>query len=80
MIDKYRVNQFKFDGTGNANEVIKGSDFDSDFDAAIHLIGELRAKNLTFTSTLQPELILHHSGCFMLIRFGAEAKTTVSPA
>ena len=44
MIDKYRVNQFKFDGTGNANEVIKGSDFDSDFDAAIHLIGEVRAK------------------------------------
>jgi len=44
MIDKYGVNQFKFDGTGNANEVIKGSDFDSDFDAAIHLIGELRAK------------------------------------
>jgi hypothetical protein len=44
MIDKYRVNQFKFDGTGNANEVIKGSDFDSDFEAAIHLIGELRAK------------------------------------
>jgi hypothetical protein len=44
MVDKYRVNQFKFDGTGNANEVIKGSDFDSDFDAAIHLIGELRAK------------------------------------
>ena len=25
-------------------EVIKGSEFDSDFDAAIHLIGELRAK------------------------------------
>jgi hypothetical protein len=44
MIDKYRVNQFKFDGTGNANEVIKGSQFDSDFDAAIHLIGELRGK------------------------------------
>jgi len=44
MIDKYGVNQFKFDGTGNANEVIKGSEFDSDFDAAIHLIGELRAK------------------------------------
>ena len=38
------MNQFKFDGTGNANEVIKGSEFDSDFDAAIHLIGELRAK------------------------------------
>lgn len=44
MIEKYRVNQFKFDGTGNANEVIAGSEFDSDFDAAIHLIGELRAK------------------------------------
>ena len=44
MIAKYSVNQFKFDGTGNANEVIKGSEFDSDFDAAIHLIGELRAK------------------------------------
>jgi hypothetical protein len=44
MIGKYGVNQFKFDGTGNANEVIKGSQFDSDFDAAIHLIGELRAK------------------------------------
>jgi hypothetical protein len=44
MIEKYGVNQFKFDGTGNANEVVKGSEFDSDFDAAIHLIGELRAK------------------------------------
>ena len=44
LIEKYGVNQFKFDGTGNANQVIAGSDFDSDFDAAIHLIGELRAK------------------------------------
>jgi len=44
MMEKYDVNQFKFDGTGNANEVIQGSEFDSDFDAAIHLIGELRAK------------------------------------
>ena len=44
LIAKYGVNQFKFDGTGNANQVIKGSEFDSDFDAAIHLIGELRAK------------------------------------
>jgi hypothetical protein len=44
LIEKYGVNQFKFDGTGNANEVIAGSEFDSDFDAAIHLIGELRAK------------------------------------
>jgi len=44
LIAKYGINQFKFDGTGNANEVIKGSQFDSDFDAAIHLIGELREK------------------------------------
>jgi len=44
LIAKYGVNQFKFDGTGNANQVIKGSEFDSDFDAAIHLIGELRAR------------------------------------
>jgi len=44
LIEKYGINQFKFDGTGNVNEVIAGSEFDSDFDAAIHLIGELRAK------------------------------------
>jgi hypothetical protein len=42
MIRKYGVNQFKFDGTGNANSVFPGSAFDSDFAAAIHLIGELR--------------------------------------
>jgi hypothetical protein len=42
MIQKYGVNQFKFDGTGNVNSVVPGSAFDSDFDAAIHLIGELR--------------------------------------
>jgi hypothetical protein len=42
MIRKYGVNQFKFDGTGNANSVFPGSTFDSDFSAAIHLIGELR--------------------------------------
>jgi hypothetical protein len=43
MIRTYGVNQFKFDGTGNAATAIPGSEFDSDFDAAIHLIGELRA-------------------------------------
>jgi len=42
MVQKYGVNQFKFDGTGNANQVVPGSDFNSDFDAAISLIGELR--------------------------------------
>jgi hypothetical protein len=47
MIRRYGVNQFKFDGTGNANRVVPGSQFDSDFDAAIHLIGELRAEKPT---------------------------------
>ena len=43
MIAKYGVNQFKIDGTGNVDSVFPGSQFDSDFDAAIHLVGELRA-------------------------------------
>ena len=42
MVTKYGVNQFKFDGTGNVNQVVPGSAFSSDFDAAIHLIGDLR--------------------------------------
>ncbi len=42
MIQKYGVNQFKFDGTGNANSVFPGSQFDSDFSAAISLISDLR--------------------------------------
>ncbi len=44
MMADYGVNQFKFDGTGNANRVFPGSEFDSDFDAAITLISELRTK------------------------------------
>lgn len=44
MIRQYGVNQFKFDGTGNAASTAPRSSFDSDFDAAIHLIGELRAE------------------------------------
>jgi hypothetical protein len=44
MIREYGVNQFKFDGTGNASRAFPGSAFDSDFDAAIHLIEELRAE------------------------------------
>ena len=60
MIARYGVNQFKFDGTGNVNSVVPGSAFDSDFDAAIHLIGRLRrAKpgifiNLTTGTTPSP--------------------------
>ena len=42
MISKYAVNQFKIDGTGNADKVVSGSKFDSDFDAAISLIADLR--------------------------------------
>jgi len=42
MVSKYGVNQFKLDGTGNADQVVKGSAFSSDFDAAIHLISDLR--------------------------------------
>ncbi len=51
MVTKYGVNQFKFDGTGNADRVVKGSQFSSDFDAAIHLIGDLRE--------LKPDLFIN---------------------
>jgi hypothetical protein len=44
MIRKYNVNSFKLDGTGNADRVFPGSVFDSDFDAAIHLIHQIRAE------------------------------------
>jgi len=44
MIRTYGVNQFKFDGTGSASSTAPGSQFDSDFDAAIGLIAELRAE------------------------------------
>ena len=60
MMRRYGINQFKFDGTGNVNRVVAGSKFDSDFDAMIHLIGELReAKpdlyvNLTTGTTASP--------------------------
>ena len=37
------VNHFKIDGTGNADSVFPGSLFDSDWDAAIQLIGDIRA-------------------------------------
>ena len=43
MIRTYGVNQFKFDGTGNAASVTPGSEFGSDFEAAIALINDLRA-------------------------------------
>ena len=42
MIRRYGVNQFKFDGTGNADRAFPGSAFGSDFEAAIALIDTLR--------------------------------------
>ncbi|MES2404519.1 MAG: enterotoxin, partial [Pseudomonadota bacterium] len=43
LLDKGCINQFKFDGTGNVNSVYPGSEFDSDFSAAIKLIDDIRA-------------------------------------
>jgi hypothetical protein len=43
LLHKDGVNQFKFDGTGNADKVFPGSVFDSDFGAAIQLIEDIRA-------------------------------------
>ncbi|MBN8884776.1 MAG: enterotoxin [Rudaea sp.] len=43
LLSKYRINQFKLDGTGSPDKVTKGSELDSDFAAAIALIGDLRA-------------------------------------
>jgi hypothetical protein len=48
---KYGVNQFKIDGTGNVNSVFPGSEFDSDFHAAISLIGEWR--------TVKPDIFVN---------------------
>jgi hypothetical protein len=49
LLDEDGVNQFKFDGTGNADRVFPGSLFDSDWDAAIQLIEHIRAaKPATF--------------------------------
>jgi len=43
LVTRQGVNQFKLDGAGNADKVFPGSRFNSDFDAAIHLIDDLRA-------------------------------------
>ncbi len=42
LLTRDGVNQFKFDGTGNADKVVPGSRFDSDFAAAIALIEDIR--------------------------------------
>ena len=43
LLNQDGINQFKFDGTGNADSVFPGSRFDSDFSAAIELIKDIRA-------------------------------------
>jgi len=45
LIKEQGVTHFKFDGTGNADKLIEGSHFTSDFDAAIGLISNARNAN-----------------------------------
>lgn len=60
MIRRFGVNQFKLDGMGDVNSASDGSVFDSDFDAAIGLITELRREkpelyiNLTYGTFASP--------------------------
>ena len=66
LVAKDGINQFKFDGTGNADKVFPGSRFDSDFAAAIQLIDDIRAAkpdtfvNLT-TGTWASPFWLHYA-------------------
>lgn len=45
LIKQQNITMFKLDGTGNADKVIAGSPFTSDFDAAIHMISDMRKAN-----------------------------------
>jgi hypothetical protein len=51
FIRKFGVNQFKIDGTGNADSAFPGAAFDSDFQAAISLIHEWR--------TVKPDIYIN---------------------
>jgi hypothetical protein len=42
LLRSHGINHFKLDGTGNADTVFPGSRFDSDWEAAIELIGDVR--------------------------------------
>ncbi|MBN3759636.1 enterotoxin [Burkholderia sp. Ac-20365] len=42
LLTRHGVNHFKLDGTGNANTVVPGSRFNSDWDAAVSLIEAMR--------------------------------------
>ncbi|MFS1563178.1 MAG: hypothetical protein ACL7AX_05840 [Candidatus Arsenophonus phytopathogenicus] len=48
LIEQQNITMFKLDGTGNADKVIAGSRFTSDFDAAIHMISDMRKANNNF--------------------------------
>jgi hypothetical protein len=43
LLRDFGINQFKLDGTGSPDKVTPGSEFDSDFAAAMALIADLRA-------------------------------------
>ncbi|MDQ7981979.1 enterotoxin [Paraburkholderia sp. SARCC-3016] len=66
LVRRHGIRHFKFDGTGNANRVFPGSRFDSDWDAAIELIGDIRREapdafiNLS-TGTLPSPFWLRHA-------------------
>jgi hypothetical protein len=51
FIQKYGINQFKIDGTGNADSAFPDAKFDSDFQAAISLIREWR--------TVKPDIYIN---------------------
>jgi hypothetical protein len=51
FIKQFGINQFKIDGTGNADSAFPGAAFDSDFQAAISLIHEWR--------TVKPDLFIN---------------------
>jgi hypothetical protein len=51
LVQKYGINQFKFDGTGSPDKQYPGSAFGSDFEAAIALIHDLR--------TTKPDLFIN---------------------
>ncbi len=65
LVKKYGINQFKFDGIGRGGGRYPGSKFGSDFEAAIALIGDLRAANpnlyvnLTTGTWASPFWLLH---------------------
>ncbi|GAB7524021.1 alpha-amylase family protein [Paraburkholderia sp. 2C] len=66
LLRRHGIRHFKFDGTGNANSVFPGSRFDSDWDAAIALIADIRREapdafiNLS-TGTLPSPFWLRHA-------------------